>query len=493
MMNDSTANDDTNKVSMLAYVTGVSEEQARQALEESGMDLNAAAMAILNDERRVNQEEHSDSAKKNTLDSKKAPLLPKVPESKTAARHKEVIDKKSTAQPGTGSQEPSKISSKIGPRRKTPNAAASIAASRTTASRPRHRTSTTTRPAPSLSMSSVTEIPKETSSTRRDRPPSVSPGAEAVDGPGASCYENDEYTLTTQTTTFDNLATMDRIITATLVENNEDDLEGVHEQLRNYEQQLERMRRERENVAIAEVVPNDIESPPHEFYHGQDTSDNPKPCSSSMNSGRKKWILAIVVIAIIIVGIVVGVVVASSNGQPIQQAQSPPPTAPQDTGQVALQDLAELLSSISLDGGTALQTPSTPQYNALNWLAGNANLDGYSNQRKIQRYVLATLYYSTNGDAWVNNAGWLGDDNECEWWNEAYGPFCVDSAVVELDLHSNNLVGTIPVELALLSTSVGKFVLLLTFILVIFKPVGPIVVSSLCSFAFLLDRKIISA
>ena len=109
MMN--TANDGNNKASMLACVTGVSETQAWQALEESGMDLNAAAMAILsNDERGFNQENRSDSAKQNTLDSKKAPVLPKVSESKTAARHREDIDDESTAQPGTGSQEPSKIS-----------------------------------------------------------------------------------------------------------------------------------------------------------------------------------------------------------------------------------------------------------------------------------------------------------------------------------------------------------------------------------------------
>ena len=284
---------------------------------------------------------------------------------------------------------------------------------------------------------------------------------------------------------------MEPIITATLVDNSEDDLEGVHELLRQQAQELEQIRWQVQNAAVAEVVPNDIESPPHQFYRGQDTSDNPKPCSSYMNSGRKKCIFSIAVVAIIIVGIVVGVVVASNNGQPIQQTQSPPTTTSQDTEQVtqtpppttpqyteqdtqqtlslptqsppaqstmspSLQSLTELLSSVSLDGGTALQTPLTPQYNALNWLAGNANLDSYSNERKIQRYVLATLYYSTNGDAWKNNTGWLGDGDECEWWHDAEGQFCVDGAVVELDLYSNNLIRTIPVELALLSNSVGK-------------------------------------
>ena len=175
MMNDSTANDDTNKVSMLACVTGVSEEQARQA----------------------------------------RPL----------------------------------------------------------------RTSTTTRPAPSLSMSALTESPKETNSTRRDRPSSTVPGAIAVAGPDASQYDNDEYTLTAQTTTSDNVAPQikHRWNPSLLLHLLRIMMKKCKNSFELMQHQLEQMRRERENVAIAEVIPNDIESPPHESYHGQDTSDNRKP------------------------------------------------------------------------------------------------------------------------------------------------------------------------------------------------------------------------
>lgn len=115
-------------------------------------------------------------------------------------------------------------------------------------------------------------------------------------------------------------------------------------------------------------------------------------------------------------------------------------------------DLLPFLSSVSFDGGAALQSHGTPQNNAYEWLAGEANLEWYNDERKtIQRYVLATLYYSTNGDSWGDNSGWLSDDDECSWYNRADDSFCSNGAVVEVDLWTNNLVGTIPAELGLLS------------------------------------------
>lgn len=145
------------------------------------------------------------------------------------------------------------------------------------------------------------------------------------------------------------------------------------------------------------------------------------------------------------------------------------PTRPATT---APQDLIDLLSSVSLDGGTALLTPSTPQNSALNWLAGNTNLGTYTNEKKIQRFVLATLYYSTNGDAWHNNTGWLTDLDECTGWsNNAYDePFCSsDGAVLELAILENNLNGKIPEDIGLLSNSLGEY--LVVIFLLIFNPV----------------------
>lgn len=121
-------------------------------------------------------------------------------------------------------------------------------------------------------------------------------------------------------------------------------------------------------------------------------------------------------------------------------------------------DLKELLSSVSFDDGAALATPSTPQNMAYEWLKGNA--DSLSDQKKIQRYVLATLYYANNGDEWANNTGWMTDSDECEWFSRADRAVCSsDGAILELDVRHNNLEGAIPNEIALLSNSLGTCVL----------------------------------
>jgi hypothetical protein len=114
------------------------------------------------------------------------------------------------------------------------------------------------------------------------------------------------------------------------------------------------------------------------------------------------------------------------------------------------QELEHLLISFSFDNGTALRNQSTPQNEALNWLASNVNLDSYSNARKIQRYSLATLFYSTNGTSWYEKDEWMSDFDECRWYNSGFS-LCPSGSVDTLTLWDNNLVGTIPSELALMS------------------------------------------
>jgi len=120
--------------------------------------------------------------------------------------------------------------------------------------------------------------------------------------------------------------------------------------------------------------------------------------------------------------------------------------------------LVDLLASASFDEGSALQTPSTPQNNAWNWLESNINISSYSDKTKIQRYVLATFYYSAGGDDWSNKDGWLSDNDECDWYSSTqWGSLCSSSSGIRvLDMKSNNLKGTIPEELALLSSTLCK-------------------------------------
>jgi len=122
--------------------------------------------------------------------------------------------------------------------------------------------------------------------------------------------------------------------------------------------------------------------------------------------------------------------------------------------------LVDLLSSYSFDGGIALRTPSSPQNKAMSWLADNSMLANYTNDKKVQRYALATLYYSTNGEAWENGTGWLSDDDECIGWYQkglTEGTVCTSNgSLMRLNVASNNLVGALPEEIALLSDLLGK-------------------------------------
>ena len=117
----------------------------------------------------------------------------------------------------------------------------------------------------------------------------------------------------------------------------------------------------------------------------------------------------------------------------------------------------ELIRSESLDGGDALSDATSAQSRALVWLQNNINLGSYPDWRLIQRYVLAVLYFSTNGIEWTINNGWLSDREECGWYSDSYfGPLCKSGRITNLFLNENNLTGIVPLDLAMLSNSLGK-------------------------------------
>lgn len=63
--------------------------------------------------------------------------------------------------------------------------------------------------------------------------------------------------------------------------------------------------------------------------------------------------------------------------------------------------------------------------------------------------TLMTLYYSTDGANWYDSTGWGTSVSYCDW----YGVDCDDEGeVIELDLHSNRLSGTIPADLEALGS-----------------------------------------
>jgi len=104
----------------------------------------------------------------------------------------------------------------------------------------------------------------------------------------------------------------------------------------------------------------------------------------------------------------------------------------------------------------ALQQEDSPQSMALTWMLSDPNVSSYSVERQMQRFALATFYYTTNGDAWTLNTNWLKTDtdndvHECFWYSQV--PVCnALQEYIVIELNDNNLVGELPPELAMLTS-----------------------------------------
>jgi hypothetical protein len=139
------------------------------------------------------------------------------------------------------------------------------------------------------------------------------------------------------------------------------------------------------------------------------------------------------------------------------------PTAP-TTGAPTLplvERLAAIIANELPDGGEdflqSLVDPTSPQSKALTWLAQNSRLWSYDMAKMRTRFALANFYYSTDGDNWTENSNWISDSDECTWYAANLVAPCIDREYARLVLGDNNLRGTLPYELSLLSNSLTKF------------------------------------
>ena len=118
-------------------------------------------------------------------------------------------------------------------------------------------------------------------------------------------------------------------------------------------------------------------------------------------------------------------------------------------------DLLSLITESYPQSQQALEDPTSPQSKALKWLESPTNSEILEDRRLLQRFALATLYYSTNGGDWTNNAGWLSEEDECNWMSKSKESICSDlGEYIILDLQENNLNGTLPIELGILSDTI---------------------------------------
>lgn len=125
---------------------------------------------------------------------------------------------------------------------------------------------------------------------------------------------------------------------------------------------------------------------------------------------------------------------------PIIPTVSPPSPSPSR--------VLDVILPVAKEGGAEFDDPNSYQSQALSWLEGNANVDSYSDEQIIQRYGLASIYYSTfavstpatdtflgagvTPNGWTKSDGWVTDAEECTW----FGIGCEGGNVVSITLVS---------------------------------------------------------
>jgi hypothetical protein len=112
-----------------------------------------------------------------------------------------------------------------------------------------------------------------------------------------------------------------------------------------------------------------------------------------------------------------GVDTGSDGGGVDTGADNPPPEAPLTNRQQLMHDIV-----LGISGVKALQDTTSPQYQARKWLLFEdilwlASASSFQTARIIQRYALATFYFSTDGpNSWKDNNWMDGDECNEDFW-----------------------------------------------------------------------------
>lgn len=105
-----------------------------------------------------------------------------------------------------------------------------------------------------------------------------------------------------------------------------------------------------------------------------------------------------------------------------QEPTTPPaPTNPGECleGTTKEDYLLNILSAVT--DAALLQDPDTPQGEAFQFMVDDT-IDVCTYPTLEQRYGLSVFYFSTEGDDWLENEGWVQSGvNECEWFNVTCG------------------------------------------------------------------------
>jgi Leucine rich repeat len=152
---------------------------------------------------------------------------------------------------------------------------------------------------------------------------------------------------------------------------------------------------------------------------------------------RRVFVLMTLVGIIFVASTVAGVTVANNRS-----------TTPRSHQNIGFEEFLSLLPVEYRERATF--DPLTPQGQAYLWLKHDTDGLTMVGWRMLQRYCLSVVFFSLNGYNWHNRSGWLSSGEECS-WNTAAALCDVNGQISALKLNENNLTGSMPDELSLLT------------------------------------------
>lgn len=151
----------------------------------------------------------------------------------------------------------------------------------------------------------------------------------------------------------------------------------------------------------------------------------------------KFMLKAILCIVILVVVVAVPVTLKTrDNADDVEYRESPPTEMPSSMpsesptlmpSSVQFTQVVETLMPLS---GDKLMEVGSPQFKAARWIAEEDPMQLHINDSSFeQRYVMAVLYYSLDGDNW-GATNWLSGESECDWqYVGGSTPECLDGCI----------------------------------------------------------------
>ncbi|CAB9499041.1 Leucine Rich Repeat [Seminavis robusta] len=159
---------------------------------------------------------------------------------------------------------------------------------------------------------------------------------------------------------------------------------------------------------VDDTIPQDL--PQAQEFELQESTRDP-------NDKKYKIILLLGAIALVAVMIViVYILVHGKKDDSVAPMTAVPTGTPSAAPSLSLEGTIKAL--LELETPSALEDLESPQFRAFEWLLEDPNLPFYSDARARQKFALASLYYATGGETWLDNTSWLNHSiHECEWYN----------------------------------------------------------------------------